>query len=140
VLSIIGRAGVKQPYGRSATVPYFDRYFMGGPYDLRGFEYRTVGPKDVNLEPIGGNSYGLFSLEYSLDVVNPIRFALFYDNGFVNSGAYDFNPGNYNDDFGFGIRLFILGAPLSLDYGIPITGDGTNKKGGQFNFSFGTRF
>jgi outer membrane protein insertion porin family len=140
VLSVIGRVGVKQNYGRSDTVPYFDRYFLGGPYDLRGFEYRGVGPKDVNDEPIGGKSYGLFSLEYSLDIVNPIRFAFFYDNGFVNSGAYDFNPGNYNDDFGFGLRLFILGAPLSLDYGIPITGDATNKKGGQFNFSFGTRF
>jgi outer membrane protein insertion porin family len=140
VLSIIGRAGVKQPYGRSATVPYFDRYFLGGPYDLRGFEYRGVGPKDSNLEPIGGNSYGMFSLEYSLDVVSPVRFAFFYDNGFVNNGSFDLNPGNYNDDFGFGVRLFILGAPLSLDYGIPITGDASNKKGGQFNFTFGTRF
>ena len=140
VISVIGRAGVKQPYGRSATVPYFDRYFLGGPYDLRGFEYRGVGPKDSNNEPIGGNSYGMFSLEYSFDIVSPIRFAVFYDNGFVNSGAFDFNPANYNDDFGFGVRLFILGAPLSLDYGLPITGDATNRQGGQFNFSFGTRF
>jgi outer membrane protein insertion porin family len=140
VLSVIGRGGVKQPYGRSTTVPYFDRYFLGGPYDLRGFEYRGVGPKDINNEPIGGDSYGMFSLEYSFDIVSPIRFAIFYDNGFVNSGAFDFNPANYNDDYGFGVRLFILGAPLSLDYGFPITGDATNRQGGQFNFSFGTRF
>jgi len=140
VLSVIGRGGFKQNYGRSSNVPYFDRFFLGGPYDLRGFQYREVGPKDVNNEPIGGKSYGLLSLEYSIDLVSPIRFAFFYDNGFVNKGAFDFNPGNYNDDFGFGIRLFILGAPLSLDYGIPITGDAINKQGGQFNFSFGTRF
>jgi outer membrane protein insertion porin family len=36
--------------------------------------------------------------------------------------------------------LFVAGAPLSLDFGIPITGDVLNKKGNQFNFSFGTRF
>jgi outer membrane protein insertion porin family len=140
VLSVVARGGLKQDYGRSSDIPYFDRFFLGGPYDLRGFAYREVGPKDVNNEPIGGKSYGLFSLEYSLDIVSPIRFAFFYDNGFVNKGAFDFNPGFYNDDFGFGIRLFILGAPLSLDYGIPLTGDAVNKQGGQFNFSFGTRF
>ena len=130
VLSIIGRAGVKQSYGRSASVPYFDRYWRkGGPYDLRGFEYRGVGPKDANQEPIGGKSYGMFSLEYSLDIVSPIRLAVFYDNGFVNNLVpIDLSPGNYNDDFGFGVRLFILGAPLSLDYGIPITGDASQQK------------
>jgi outer membrane protein assembly factor BamA len=35
-----------------------------------------------------------------------------------------------------------MGAPLSLDYGIPMRGDVNypNKTGNQFNFSFGTRF
>ena len=110
------------------------------PNDLRGFEYRTVGPKDTSNEPIGGKSYGFFSAEYSADVVSPIRFAIFYDAGFVNQGAYDFSPVQYNDNFGFGLRLFVAGAPLSLDLGIPLTGDRSNKRGNQFNFSFGTRF
>ena len=39
-----------------------------------------------------------------------------------------------------GIRLFVMGTPLSLDYGIPLRCDKVNDKGGQFNFSFGTRF
>jgi outer membrane protein insertion porin family len=34
----------------------------------------------------------------------------------------------------------VAGAPLSLDLGVPLTGDKLNKKGNQFNFSFGTRF
>ena len=72
--------------------------------------------------------------------MKPIRFAVFYDAGFVNSAAYDFNPRDYNDNFGFGLRLFVAGAPLSLDFGIPLRGDHYNKKGSQFNFSFGTRF
>ena len=49
-------------------------------------------------------------------------------------------PGVYNDKFGVGVRLFVAGAPLSLDFGIPITADKFNKKGNQFNFSFGTQF
>jgi outer membrane protein insertion porin family len=140
VLSLIARAGVIQNYGSTKQLPYYDAFYLGGPYTLRGYEYREVGPRDEFGEPIGGKSYGFFSAEYSIDIVSPIRFAIFYDAGFVNKGAYDFNPVAYNDNFGFGLRLFVAGAPLSLDFGIPITGNTLNKKGNQFNFSFGTRF
>ncbi|TVR52878.1 MAG: outer membrane protein assembly factor BamA [Puniceicoccaceae bacterium] len=140
VVEVIGRLGVVKEFGDSETVPFFDRYFLGGPNTLRGFEFRSVGPKGDFGETIGGKSYGFFSVEYSLDVVEPLRFALFYDAGFVNSGAYDFNPGSFNDNIGFGIRFFVMGSPLRLDLGIPLTGDEFNKRGNQFNFSFGSRF
>lgn len=163
VLSVIGRTGVVDSFGQSNKehtrtftdpvtglpvtsaafvpgVPFFDRYFLGGPQTLRGFEFRTVGPKDANGVEIGGNTYGFLSLEYSMDIVKPVRFAVFYDAGFVNRDAYNFSPVAYNDNIGFGLRLFVAGAPLSLDFGKPLTGDKFNKKGTQFNFSFGTRF
>jgi len=140
VLGLIARTGVIENFGKSADVPFYDRYFLGGPDDLRGFEYRDVGPKDASGIPIGGKTYGMFTAEYSFDVVKPIRFAIFYDAGFVNTKAYDFTATSYNDDFGVGLRMFVAGAPLSLDFGIPLTTDKVNKKGNQFNFSFGTRF
>jgi outer membrane protein insertion porin family len=166
VLALLGRTGIIESYGASAKpipygndangkplvdangntsytrdVPLFDRYFLGGPQDLRGFEFRTVGPKDAATgEPVGGKTYAFFSAEYSMDIVKPVRFAIFYDAGFVNRNAYDFNPRDFNDNFGIGIRLMVAGAPLALDYGIPLTGDKYNRKGNQFNFSFGTRF
>ncbi|MBI5380320.1 MAG: outer membrane protein assembly factor BamA [Opitutae bacterium] len=141
VLALLGRGGIIQQYGSSKDVPYYDKFFLGGPYTLRGFEYRDVGPKLAgDSEPIGGKTYGFFSAEYSVDIVSPIRFAVFYDAGFVNRKAYDFNPGDYNDNWGIGLRLFVAGAPLSLDLGFPLKGDAVNKKGNQFNFSFGTRF
>lgn len=131
---------VEAPYSYVPGVPFYDRFFLGGPHDLRGFEYREVGPKDSTGEPIGGKTYGFLSLEYSMDIVKPVRFAIFYDAGFVNADAYDFSPVEYNDNFGVGLRLEVAGAPLSLDLGFPITSDHFNKKGNQFNFSFGTRF
>jgi outer membrane protein insertion porin family len=142
VLALLTRGGVINEFGKSKDVPYYDKFFLGGPYDLRGFEYRDVGPKDPlsGTEPVGGKTYGFFSAEYTVDIVSPIRFALFYDSGFVNAKAGDFNPSNYNDNWGFGLRLFVAGAPLSLDLGFPLKGDRVNKKGNQFNFSFGTRF
>ena len=145
VIGVIGRLGVMDSYGDGDDLAYgtvgSTRLFtLGGPYTLRGFENIDVGPKDFNGQALGGRSYGMMTLEYSLDIVNPIRFVVFYDAGFVNIDAYDFSPARYNDNFGFGIRLFVAGSPLSLEYGIPITTDRFNDKGGQFNFSFGTRF
>ena len=141
VLAVILRGGTVEAYGDSERVPFYERFFLGGPYTLRGFEYREVGPKDdFNNEPTGGNTYGMLTLEYSADIVAPIRFAIFYDAGFVNEDSFDFSPTRYNDNFGVGLRLFVGGAPLSLDFGIPLTSDDVNDKGNQFNFSFGTRF
>ena len=140
VLALIGRGGVIQNFGDSPDVPYYSKFYLGGPTTLRGYEFRDVSPRDTFNEPIGGKTYGFFSAEYSLDIVSPIRAAVFYDAGFVNRDAYDFNPGDYADNFGFGLRLFVAGAPLSLDFGIPIKGPKDAKKGNQFNFSFGTRF
>ena len=140
VLALLARGGVIQNFGASHDVAYYNKWYLGGPETLRGFEYRDVSPRDQFGEPIGGKTYGFFSAEYSLDIVSPIRFALFYDAGFVNAAAYDFNPANYNDNFGVGLRLFVAGAPLRLDFGIPLTSTKDNRKGNQFNFSFGTRF
>jgi outer membrane protein insertion porin family len=142
VLELYMQSSVIQNYGSSTVVPYYDALYLGGPEDLRGFQYRWVSPRDIYGEPIGGKTMGQFTAEYSLDIVNPIRFAVFYDAGFVNPGSYDFSVSNYQDDFGIGLRLFVMGAPLSLDYGIPIRGDVhyPDKQGNQFNFSFGTRF
>ena len=140
VLALLARGGVIRNFGDSHDVAYYNKWYLGGPETLRGFEFRDVSPRDQFGEPIGGKTYGFISAEYSLDIVSPIRFAVFYDAGFVNAGAYDFNPSNYNDNFGIGLRLFVAGAPLRLDFGIPLTADKFNKKGNQFNFSFGTRF
>jgi len=140
VLEIVARAGVVKEFGDTTAVPIYDRFFLGGQNTLRGFEYRDVGPKATFGEPLGGKSYGYLSLEYSADIVAPMRFALFYDAGFVNKGSFDFDPSGYNDNFGFGIRFFLLGQPMRIDYGIPLTTDKVNDKGGQFNFTFGSRF
>ncbi len=138
VFSILGRAGNMWETG-NRPVPFFDRYFLGGPNTLRGFGYREAGPKE-DREPVGGNSYFFWSAEHSIRLAEPLRAAVFYDGGFVNSKTGDFNPKHYRDNYGFGLRIFIMGAPLRLDYGIPIHKDKDQKGDGQFHFSFGTRF
>lgn len=145
VFSVIGRIGTLIDYDGKNDIPFFDRYYLGGPNSLRGFEFREVGPKgqakDGSYEPIGGSSQGFFSLEYTYKIAEPLRVAVFYDAGFVNSDEIDFNSDDYNDNWGVGLRILVLGSPLRLDFGFPITTDDQNDNdGNQFYFSFGTRF
>jgi outer membrane protein insertion porin family len=78
------------------------------------------------------------SLEYSIPIIERLRFAVFYDIGVVNSDSWDFNARDYADDVGVGLRLNIPQmGPLRLDYGFPIhVPDGTSSKP-HFQFSVG---
>ena len=143
-LSIIARAGSVSPFGQSDIVPFYDRFYLGGPETLRGFDHREVGPRDDDQtapdEAVGGNSYGFVSFEYVFRVAEPLGLVVFYDWGFVNENDFDFSMSEYADNWGVGARIMLMGSPLKLDLGIPITSPEGAGGGTQFNFSFGTRF
>jgi outer membrane protein insertion porin family len=138
ILELLARGGYVDSYGDSESVPIFDRFFLGGLTSLRGYRYREVGPVDENEEPIGGNYYWFGSAEYSIPVIERVRFAVFYDIGMAYSFQDQYNIGNYNDNWGVGIRLNLPIGPLRFDYGIPINdSDGINDSSGRFQFSAG---
>ena len=45
-----------EPWGDGIEVPIYDRLYLGGSNNLRGFNFRDVGPKDRNGEPLGGQT------------------------------------------------------------------------------------
>jgi outer membrane protein insertion porin family len=139
VLEIIGRGGYVDHFGNSDVVPMFERYVLGGIESLRGYKFRKVGPVDhKDEEPIGGNYYWFGSAEYSIPVIERVRFALFYDIGMSYANDSQYNTQDYNDNWGLGIRLNLPIGPLRLDYGIPIHATkGVNDSSGQFQFSAG---
>ena len=143
-LSIVARAGSVAPFGQSDSVPFYDRFYLGGPDTLRGFDYREVGPRDSDTtardEAVGGNSYALVSFEYGFRIAEPLGLVVFYDWGFVNENDFDFSMSDYADNWGVGARIMLMGSPLKLDLGMPITSPEGVGGGTQFNFSFGTRF
>ena len=144
VLSLVGRTGTIGRFdGNNADVPFFEKFFLGGPYNLRGWDYREAGPQSSS-EPMGGNSYSYLSAEYTFKIADPLRFAFFYDGGFLRTGDFKFLPGDnqqgWHDNWGLGARIMVMGMPLRLDLGFPIS-DPTNTGGSpQFHFSGGTRF
>jgi len=144
VLELVGRAGVADAYGNTSQVPFWDRYYLGGMYDLRGFRYHGVSPREVptgtdefSREPIGGDSLWFASAEYSVPVIDRLRFAVFYDIGDVQLDPYSFTTTGFDDNWGIGLRLNLPIGPLRLDYGIPIHHDRFNSGSGQFQFGVG---
>jgi outer membrane protein insertion porin family len=149
VIEAVGRAGVANGLG-SGDVPFYDRFYLGGLYSLRGFKYRNIGPRDPSYginpsmpdEPVGGDSFWFGSIDYDIPIIQKeggagLTFALFYDIGAVQAQSYSFS-GDFNDDYGLGLLLNIphLG-PLRFYYGIPIHHDQFNSGSGKFQFGFG---
>lgn len=139
ILLLNGEVAVIDAWGGGSEVPIFDRLFLGGSNDLRGFNYRDVGPRDPNGEPLGGRSLARFTIEDTIPIIPKVRFAIFYDTGFVHSDAYDFDTAGLAGDVGVGVRLDLPVGPLRLDYGFPIKGD-QGSSSGKFNFSVGYQF
>jgi outer membrane protein insertion porin family len=121
------------------TVPIFDKLYLGGANNLRGFKFRDVGPKDENGEAIGGNSLWRFTAEYTVPIVDKVRGAFFYDVGSVGTQSFNYG-GEVNADVGFGVRLDLPIGPVRLDYGIPIQSDSFNSSSGKFQFNIGYQF
>jgi outer membrane protein insertion porin family len=148
VLELTGRAGVADSL-QSGDVPFYERFYLGGLWDLRGFKFRSVSPRQSTIptgsaldEPIGGDSYWFGSAEYSIPIFEQehgvgVRFALFYDIGNVLARPYNFSFSNFDDNWGLGLRLNLPIGPIRLDYGIPLRHDQFNSGSGQFQFGVG---
>ena len=79
------------PYGSTRELPIFEKLFLGGEYSIRGFDIRSVGPRDLNTGiVIGGNKSLLFNAEYLINIAGPVRLVLFADAGQVRDANEKF--------------------------------------------------
>jgi outer membrane protein insertion porin family len=73
-----------RPFGHTTALPIFQKIFLGGEYSIRGFDIRSVSPRDTTSNvQIGGNKSLLFNAEYLIHIAGPVRLVLFYDAGEV---------------------------------------------------------
>ncbi len=144
ILTLRGEVGVVDTWGGATNggrgVPIFDRLYLGGANNLRGFDFREVGPKDEDGNPIGGNTLAFGTVEYSFPIFPRIRGSIFTDWGFVNADTADFSTSNVNGDIGFGLRVELPIGPVRVDYGYPVVYDEDNGPPGKFNFNVGYQF
>lgn len=146
VLSSRFRFGYTEKYGKSSTVPIFERFFVGGLGSVRGFEDRSLGPIEIHNGErfeIGGNFLSMFNLEYNIPISEKtFRAVIFYDQGNAFRSVSDFSFDELRSSVGLGLRiqLDMLGpTPISLDFAKPIS----SKPGDElesFSFNFGNFF
>jgi outer membrane protein insertion porin family len=77
---------------RGTALPIFTRLFLGGEYSVRGFDIRSIGPKDpVTGLVLGGNKSLLFNVEQNFNIMSQFRIILFYDAGQVRGQGDPFS-------------------------------------------------
>jgi outer membrane protein insertion porin family len=139
ILQLQGQIATVDTWGDGHLVPIYDKLFLGGSNDLRGFDFRDVSPRDINGEPLGGKSLARFTVEYTVPIIEKARAAVFYDTGYVNAESWNFNTNHLVSDIGVGLRLDLPIGPIRIDYAIPIEKD-VYGGGGKFNFNVGYQF
>jgi outer membrane protein insertion porin family len=134
----------------TTTVPLFERYFMGGPNNLRGFFPNSVGPKlRIAGSPegadsdfvYGGNKYLLFVGELELPLYEPagFKFVFFMDAGNVFAEEDSFSLTKLRTDYGFGLRWISPFGALRFEWGIPFSPNPSDDPV-VFNFGIGEFF
>ena len=128
------------------SLPAFERYYMGGPQSLRGYQIRNVGPKDSLGNPLGGNQSLLLNLELQYPFTKGLRGFAFYDRGQLYGGGDDtsttsttWDLAKMRDSIGAGVRFLSPFGPVGFAYGVKLD-KATGEKSGEFHFSAGNSF
>ena len=102
------------------TLPATVRFFAGGDSSIRGFEYQTLGPVDVNGDVTGGRSLLTGSLETDFALSQRWHPAVFVDAG---NAFNDIDAANVRVSAGAGIRWRSPLGPIRIDLARPVDAD-----------------
>ena len=142
-------AGLGMPYGNSEIMPYTRQYFSGGPYSVRAFKTRSLGPGTYVPDQNGSNSYfdqtGNVRLEANIEYRFPIysffKGALFADAGNVWNTNDSLEGGKFSNNFinelgvgvGAGLRIDIQSFVIRFDLAAAVKRPTDGK---EFNFDY----
>ena len=146
ILMAHGAMKFASSYGNK-TLPLFEHYFMGGPYDLRGFNFSEVGPRDTNGQSIGGDASLLFNLETSYAFTKTFEGVVFYDRGQIYGEEGDlskttnqrYDLTNMRHSIGWGLRIVTPAMPIWLAWGFKLDAR-PDETPMEFHFTMGRTF
>ncbi|MFH1874814.1 MAG: outer membrane protein assembly factor BamA [Pseudomonadota bacterium] len=144
-----GRLGYIKSLGDD-SVPLFERFFLGGPYSMRGFDPAEVGPtiriprsaSGAESEFVyGGDKLLLFISELECWLYEPagISAVVFFDAGNAFAEQENYSVTNLRMDYGFGLRWNSPMGPMRFEWGFPIDRR-SNERSVVFNFAIGNVF
>ncbi|NDJ27321.1 outer membrane protein assembly factor BamA [Campylobacter sp. MIT 12-8780] len=125
----------------TGKLPINQRIYLGGISSIRGFESRTVSPKNRYGYEEGGTIAYTNSFELSFPIIDRIKLrgALFFDYGAVGRSVLDIDKSIHRYSTGMAIEWITPIGPLQLVFARALNdkpGDDTNN----FEFTLGTRF
>jgi outer membrane protein insertion porin family len=167
VLRLNGEVGVTTSLDGKG-VPLSERYLLGGIYDIRGYQARSIGPQlfaqrpgDVGLSldplPLGGNAQIIGNVEVEFPIAKKLGLSgvAFFDignafnleNRFCNGSTTTVDActpvsgmlGNLRKSVGVGVRWQSPIGPLRLEWGLPLDLKPGEKPSG-LDFTIGTSF
>jgi outer membrane protein insertion porin family len=144
LLAFGARAGVVYPLDSAGTtealaIPIDERFFNGGSTSVRSFGERELGPHDRRGNPIGGEFYTIFNVEYTFPLYGELKGAVFVDAGNLLPDANEPGFDDMRYGIGAGLRYDLPIGPVRLDYGVNPDPRPTEDFG-AFHFSFGFAF
>jgi outer membrane protein insertion porin family len=141
LLAFGARAGVIHSLSGAngvADIPIDERFFNGGSTTVRSFIERDLGPHDGD-NPIGGEFFTVFNVEYTFPIYGELQGAAFFDAGNLLPNSEDPGLDDMRYAIGLGLRYKLPIGPIRLDYGYnPDRRAGEDI--GAFQFSFGFAF
>lgn len=117
VIAARSRLGTIMGAGRDRIAPS-RRFYAGGGGSVRGYGYQSIGPRDVNNDPIGGKSLAEFSIEGRIRFGN-FGVVPFIDAGNISSDGLP-NFAGLRVGAGIGGRYYTNFGPIRIDVGTPI--------------------
>jgi outer membrane protein insertion porin family len=128
----------QQATGKNLCVPESERFFVGGEYSVRGFQYGQLGPREEFngvTRNAGGYKYGVFNAEWIMKLNDPLRLVFFADGGYSWAHQERIDPSQIRYSVGGELRIFlpVFQFPLRFIYAInPRPKKGDNFEGFQF--------
>ncbi len=131
-------------------IPRSEKFFLGGPRNLRGFENEAIGPKTEatleNGQKLKFNERGLLMVLGQLEIEHPLvkeaglKWVVFMDGGNVYKNKFgEDGSTDLKYDYGFGFRWFSPIGILRFEFGYPIN-PGPEDASSQFHFDIGQLF
>ncbi|WP_443641486.1 outer membrane protein assembly factor BamA [Candidatus Njordibacter sp. Uisw_039] len=132
VFSTGARVGLLGAYGSTTIAPFFANYYSGGFGSVRGFANNSLGPKNSNNVPLGGQLITTASAELIFPLFSDmpsVRTSLFTDIGNVYTSG-EFTAGELRVSGGLNLAWLTPVGPLTLVVANPLrqkTGDKTQS-------------
>jgi outer membrane protein insertion porin family/translocation and assembly module TamA len=114
------RFGNIDPLRMTRNIPIFKRFFSGGSNSVRGYAYQSLGPKDADGTPLGGDYLVEGNLELRYPLIGQFRGVVFLDGGNVYADRSEFRLDNLKYGTGIGVRYLTIVGPVRLDIAFPL--------------------